>query len=152
MAAQTQNSTRYSIVSAVIAISKKNIEIGKIIGRKGRNLKPIAERTCTHIHVIDNTNPTQVEIKNKAENNSPGKGIDEAICQIDKLLEDIEIRDQKKDIVKGEKRVRFSDNNNYQHAMPRNHNDNDLKEEGKRVRRKKPRTNKKRQVRYFKNI
>jgi hypothetical protein len=148
MATQKQNSIRYFTVLTIIAISK-DIEIGKIIGRKGRNLKPIAERACTHIHVIDNTNPTQIEIKNKGENSSPGKGIDEAICQIDKLLENTELRDRRKDIVKEEKNVRFSDNDNYQYAIP---SDNDLKKERVRLRRKMPHTTKKRQVRYFKNI
>jgi hypothetical protein len=117
METQTQNSIRYSIVSTIIAVSK-NFEIGRIIGRKGRNIRPIEERTCTHIHVIDNTNPTQIEIK--AENISSGNGIDEAICQINNLLEDIEIRDQRKELVKEEKNVRFSNNDDYQQ---RNHND-----------------------------
>ncbi|RGB38570.1 hypothetical protein C1646_806066 [Rhizophagus diaphanus] len=154
METQIQNSIRYSIVSTTIEISK-DIEIGKLIGRKGRNLKPIAEKTGTHIHVSDNTNPAQIEIKiikGRVGNSSPGKRIDEAKFQIDKLLKDIETRNQRKDIEKEEKNVRILDNGNHQQATPKNHKDNDLKEERKRFKRKTPHMTKKRQVKYFKNI
>ncbi|CAG8671458.1 15749_t:CDS:2 [Rhizophagus irregularis] len=77
--------------------------------------------------------------------------INKAICQIDKLLEDIEIRNRKKDIEKEKKNSRISDNGNHQHATPRNHKDNDLKEKRKRFKRRMPHTTKARQVRY-KNI
>ncbi|CAB4390023.1 unnamed protein product [Rhizophagus irregularis] len=154
METQRQNSIRYSVVSTTIEISK-HIEIGKLIGRKGRNLKPIAEKTSTHIHVIDNTNPAQIEIKiikDRVGNSSPRKRIDEAKFQIDKLLEDIETRNRRKDIEKEEEKVRFSDNGNRQHATvatPRNHKDTDLKEERKRFKRKTP--YKKRQSRNKEN-
>ena len=49
-----QNSAKVSIL--------QNIEIGKLIGRGGRNLKPIAEETGTSIVVNTNTNPAQFEI------------------------------------------------------------------------------------------
>ncbi|CAB4421609.1 unnamed protein product [Rhizophagus irregularis] len=151
---QMQNSIRYSVVSTTIEISK-HIEIGKLIGRKGRNLKPIAEKTGTHIHVIDNTNPVQIEIKiikGRVGNSSPGKRINEAKFQIDKLLEDIETRNQRKDIEKEEKNVRISDNGNHQQATPRNHKDNDLKEKRKRYKRKMSHTTKTRQSRNKENV
>ncbi|RGB39890.1 hypothetical protein C1646_753910 [Rhizophagus diaphanus] len=119
---QMQNSIRYSVVSTTIEISK-HIEIGKLIGRKGRKLKPIAERL------------------------SPEKRIDEAKFQIDKLLKGIETRNQRKDIEKVEKNVRISDNSNHQKATPRNHKDNDLKDKRKRFKRKMSHTTKTRQSR-----
>ncbi|CAB5354881.1 unnamed protein product [Rhizophagus irregularis] len=125
---QMQNSIRYSVVSTTIEISK-HIEIGKLIGRKGRNLKPIAEKTGTHIHVIDNTNPAQIEIKII-------KGRVGNKFQVVKLLKDIETRNQRKNIEKVEKNVRISDNSNHQKATPRNHKDNDMKEKRKRFKRK----------------
>ncbi|CAB4446903.1 unnamed protein product [Rhizophagus irregularis] len=130
---KSKNSIRYSVVSTTIEVSK-HIEIGKLIGRKGRNLKPIAEKT------------------GRVGNSSPGKRIDEAKFQIDKLLKDIETRNQIKDIEKEEKNVRFSDNGNRQHATvatPRNHKDDALKEERKRFKRKTP--YKKRQSRNKEN-
>ncbi|CAG8507699.1 1646_t:CDS:2 [Rhizophagus irregularis] len=99
MEKQMQNSIRYSTVSTTMEIPK-NVEIGKLIGRKGRNLKPIEEGT--------------------------------AICQIDKLLEDIDIRSRRNDIEKEGKNSRISDNGNHQHATPRNHKDTDPKEKRKR--------------------
>ncbi|PKB91756.1 hypothetical protein RhiirA5_447661, partial [Rhizophagus irregularis] len=117
-----------------------------------RNLKPIAEKTGTHIHVIDNTNPAQIEIKiikGRVGNSSPGKRIDEAKFQVDKLLKDIETRNQRKNIEKVEKNVRISDNSNHQKATPRNHKDNDMKEKRKKFKRKMPHTTKTRQARYF---
>jgi rRNA processing protein Krr1/Pno1 len=41
----------------------QNIVIGKLIGREGCNLKPIAERTGTYIYVDSNTNPAQIKIR-----------------------------------------------------------------------------------------
>ncbi|CAB4417362.1 unnamed protein product [Rhizophagus irregularis] len=154
MEKQMQNSIRYSTVLTIIEISD-HVEIGKLIGRKGRNLKPIAEKTGTHIHVIDNTNPTQIEIKiikDRVGNSSPGKRIDEAKFQIDKLLKDIETRNQRKDIEKEEKNVRISDNGNHQHATPSNHKDNDPKEKRKRFKRKMPHTTKTRQSQNKENV
>ncbi|CAB5370322.1 unnamed protein product [Rhizophagus irregularis] len=112
MAKQMQNSIRNSIVSTTIKISK-DIEVGRLIGRKGRNLKPIAEKTGTHIHVIENTNPIEIKIeiiKDRVGNSSPWERIDEAKFQLDKLLEDIETKSQRKDMEKEEKNVRISDN------------------------------------------
>ncbi|PKB98136.1 hypothetical protein RhiirA5_431874 [Rhizophagus irregularis] len=59
-----------SIISTTIEISK-NVEIGRLIGRKGY-------------------------YKYRDENISPWEWINKAIFQIDKLLEDIEIRNRKK--------------------------------------------------------
>ncbi|CAB5215333.1 hypothetical protein RhiirA5_471914 [Rhizophagus irregularis] len=147
MAKQMQNSIRNSIVSTTIKISK-DIEVGRLIGRKGRNLKPIAEKTGTHIHVIENTNPIEIKIeiiKDRVGNSSPWERIDEAKFQLNKLLEDIETKSQRKDMEKEEKNVRISDNGNHQHATPRNHKDNDSKEKRKRFNRKMSHTTKTRQ-------
>ncbi|CAB4411742.1 unnamed protein product [Rhizophagus irregularis] len=123
METKMQNSIRYSTVLTIIEISD-HVEIGKLIGRKGRNLKPIEKGT-------DN--------ENRDENISTGEWINKAICQIGKLLEDIEIRNRKKDIEKEKNNSRISDNGNHQHATvatPRNHKDNDQKEKRKRSKRK----------------
>ncbi|CAB4405210.1 unnamed protein product [Rhizophagus irregularis] len=137
MEIQMQNSIRYSTVSTTMEIPK-NVEIGKLIGRKGRNLKPIEKGTGTRIYINTEVNPRQIEIKinkddkDRDENISPWDWINKAICQIDKLLEDIEIRSRRKDIEKEGKNSRISDNGNHQHATPRNHKDTDPKEKRKR--------------------
>ncbi|PKY44715.1 hypothetical protein RhiirA4_400250, partial [Rhizophagus irregularis] len=56
-----QNSIRYSTVSTTMEIPK-NVEIGKLIGRKGRNLKPIEKGTGTRIYINTEVNPRQIEI------------------------------------------------------------------------------------------
>uniref|UniRef100_U9SYD9 K Homology domain-containing protein n=1 Tax=Rhizophagus irregularis (strain DAOM 181602 / DAOM 197198 / MUCL 43194) TaxID=747089 RepID=U9SYD9_RHIID len=137
MEKQMQNSIRYSTVSTTMEIPK-NVEIGKLIGRKGRNLKPIEEGTGTRIYINTEVNPRQIEIKinnddkDRDENISPWDWINKAICQIDKLLEDIDIRSRRNDIEKEGKNSRISDNGNHQHATPRNHKDTDPKEKRKR--------------------
>ncbi|PKY27902.1 hypothetical protein RhiirB3_443804 [Rhizophagus irregularis] len=111
-----------------------------------RNLKPIEKGTGTRIYINTEVNPRQIEIKinkddkDRDENISPWDWINKAICQIDKLLEDIEIRSRRNDIEKEGKNSRISDNGNHQHATPRNHKDTDPKEKRKRF------TNKTRQV------
>ncbi|PKY56079.1 hypothetical protein RhiirA4_476099 [Rhizophagus irregularis] len=75
-----QNSIRYTTISTTIEISK-NVEIGRLIGRKGCNIKPIEKGT---------------DYKYRDENISPWEWINKAIFQVDKLLEDIEIRNRKK--------------------------------------------------------
>ncbi|CAB4398936.1 unnamed protein product [Rhizophagus irregularis] len=86
-----QDSIRYSTVLTIIEISD-HVEIGKLIGRNGRNLKPIEKGT-------DN--------EDRDENISTGERINKAICQIDKLLENIEIRNRRKDIEKRKTIVEF---------------------------------------------
>ncbi|PKY55855.1 hypothetical protein RhiirA4_410836, partial [Rhizophagus irregularis] len=56
-----QNSIRYSTVLTIIKISG-HVEIGKLIGRKGRNLKPIEKGTGTHIYINTKISPRQIEI------------------------------------------------------------------------------------------
>ncbi|EXX51861.1 hypothetical protein RirG_257980 [Rhizophagus irregularis DAOM 197198w] len=121
METKMQNSIRYSTISTTMVISEM---------LKGRNIKPIEKGTG---------------YKYKDENISLWEWINKAICQIDKLLEDIEIRNRKKDIEKEKKNSRISDNGNHQHATPRNHKDNDLKEKRKRFKRRMPHTTKARQ-------
>ncbi|GES84478.1 hypothetical protein GLOIN_2v1705292 [Rhizophagus clarus] len=155
METKVQNHIRYSTILTIIEIPE-NIENGQLIGSNGRNLKPIANKTGTHIHVIDDTNPTQIKIeinKKRIGNKFPINRINEAVCQINMLLEDIEIRNRRKKTENEEKNVRISNNGNHQYATPRNHKDNDSKEEKKRVNQKMSHTTKtQRQVRYFKNI
>lgn len=50
------------LISTVIPIPE-HIEVGKLIGREGRNLKPISAKTGTFVSVNTNTNPAQIEIK-----------------------------------------------------------------------------------------
>ncbi|RGB28015.1 hypothetical protein C1646_797810 [Rhizophagus diaphanus] len=151
MEKQMQNSIRYSTVLTIIEIPD-HVKIGKLIGRKGRNLKPIEKVTGTHIHIYKEISPRQIEIKinkdnkDRGENISTGERINKAICQIDKLLEEIEIRNQRKDIEKEEKNVKIADNDtNHQDATvatvatvvtPKNNKDNDLKEKIKRFKQK----------------
>ncbi|GBB85995.1 hypothetical protein RclHR1_12430004 [Rhizophagus clarus] len=150
METEVQNSIRYSPILTIIEIPN-DIVIGQLIGRKGRNLNPIKDETGTHIRVIDDdTNPTQIEIeinKNKVGNNLPVNRIDEAIYQINKLLEDIEINNRRRETEKEEKNARISNNGNYQHASPRNYEDNDLKEERRKFNQKIPHTTRTRQSR-----
>ncbi|RGB40634.1 hypothetical protein C1646_753073 [Rhizophagus diaphanus] len=70
-----QNSIRHSTISTTIEISE-NVEVGKLIGRGGRNIKPIERGS---------------DYKFKDENISLWEWINKAICQIDNLLEDIEV-------------------------------------------------------------
>ena len=76
----------------------------KLIGRKGHNLKPIEKGTGTRIYMNTEVNPRQIEIKinkddkDRDENISPWEWVNKAIHQMDKLLEDIEIRSRRKDI------------------------------------------------------
>ncbi|RGB29612.1 hypothetical protein C1646_672334 [Rhizophagus diaphanus] len=158
MEKQMQNSIRYSTVLTTIEISD-NVEIGKLIGREGSNLKPIEKGTGTHIYINTKISPRQIEIKinnkdnkDRGENISTGERINKAICQqIDKLLEDIEVSNRRKDVEKEGKFVRIADNGtNHQQAIPKNHKDNNQKEKRKRSKRKMPNTNKTRQVKYFK--
>ncbi|CAB4410892.1 unnamed protein product [Rhizophagus irregularis] len=121
-----QNSIRNSAISTTMEISE-NVEVGKLIGRGGRNIKPIERGTGTCIYINSKVNPRQIEIKInkdykfKDENISLWEWINKAICQIDNLLEDIEVRNRKKDIEKEKNNSRISDNGNHQHATPRNH-------------------------------
>ncbi|CAB4417679.1 unnamed protein product [Rhizophagus irregularis] len=157
METKMQNSIRYSTISTTMEISE-NVEVGKLIGRGGRNIKPIEKGTGTCIYINTEVNPRQIEIKinkdykYKDENISLWEWIDKAICQIDKLLEDIEIRNRKKDIEKEKKNSRISDNGNHQHATSRNHKDNDLEEKRKGFKRRMPNATKARQSQNKKNI
>ncbi|GBB85996.1 hypothetical protein RclHR1_12430005 [Rhizophagus clarus] len=154
METKVQNSIRYSPILTIIEIPK-DIVIGQLIGSNGRNLKPIMKKTGTLIHVIDDANPTQIKIeinKKRVGNNLPVNRIDEAIYQINMLLEYIEIRNRRRETEREEKNARISNNGNHQYATPRNHKDRDSKEEKKRINQKMLHTTKTRQVRYFKNI
>ncbi|CAG8609938.1 1688_t:CDS:2 [Rhizophagus irregularis] len=87
MAKQMQNSIRNSIVSTTIKISK-DIEVGRLIGRKGRNLKPIAEKTEDietksqrkdmekeekNVRISDNGNHQHATPRNHKDNDSKEK-------------------------------------------------------------------------------
>ncbi|GBC42867.2 hypothetical protein GLOIN_2v1835204 [Rhizophagus irregularis DAOM 181602=DAOM 197198] len=138
MEMQMLNSIRYSTILTIIEISD-HVEIGKLIGRKGRNLKPIEKGTGTHIYINTKISPRRIEIKinnkdnkDRNENISTEERINKAICQIDKLLEDIEIRNRRKDVEKEGNFVRIADNGtNHKHATPKNHKDNNQKEKRK---------------------
>uniref|UniRef100_U9UIF3 K Homology domain-containing protein n=1 Tax=Rhizophagus irregularis (strain DAOM 181602 / DAOM 197198 / MUCL 43194) TaxID=747089 RepID=U9UIF3_RHIID len=76
----------------------QQIEIGKLIGREGRNIKPIAERTGTHIYVDKITKPAQISISvNKKKEGPPFKNrIDEARNQLNDLMKDISAQNERK--------------------------------------------------------
>ncbi|RGB27004.1 hypothetical protein C1646_820038 [Rhizophagus diaphanus] len=140
-----QNSIKSLTISTTMEIPK-HVEIGKLIGRRGRKIKPIEKGTGTHILITTEENLRQIEFsinkddKDKDENISPEERINEAICQIDKLIEDIEIRNRRKDIEKEGGNGRILDNRNQQHVIPRNHKNNDPKEKRKRPKRRVPHT------------
>src|ERR1044072_2177810 len=66
------------------------VKIGALIGCKGRNLKPIADRTGTYIHV--NVYTAQIEIKiNQKSNATPvDNRINEAKNQLNDLIKELE--------------------------------------------------------------
>jgi hypothetical protein len=131
----------YSTVSVIIEIIKP-IDVDKLIGHKGCNLKPIATRTGTNIHVEKNTKPTQIVIKDSRINgNSADERINDAKCRLGRLIQDI-TKEEKKN-------VRFSDNDDHQHVPPRNH---DSRERRKYYEQETSHTTNSRNVRHFKNI
>ncbi|GBB99300.1 hypothetical protein RclHR1_03480004 [Rhizophagus clarus] len=69
----------------------QHIEIGKLIGREGRNLKPIAERTGTYIYVDTKTNPAQIKIhiNKKKVYSSFENRINDARNQLNDLIKNI---------------------------------------------------------------
>jgi hypothetical protein len=69
----------------------QHIEVGKLIGREGRNLKPIAERTGTHIYIDTKINPAQIKIHiNKKKENPPFENrINDARNQLNNLMKNI---------------------------------------------------------------
>ncbi|CAB5215335.1 unnamed protein product [Rhizophagus irregularis] len=69
----------------------QNIEIGKLIGREGRNLKPISEKTGTHIYIDTKSNPAQIKIYiNKKKENPPFENrINDARNQLNNLMKNI---------------------------------------------------------------
>uniref|UniRef100_U9T6P0 K Homology domain-containing protein n=1 Tax=Rhizophagus irregularis (strain DAOM 181602 / DAOM 197198 / MUCL 43194) TaxID=747089 RepID=U9T6P0_RHIID len=69
----------------------QNIEIGKLIGREGRNLKPISEKTGTHIYVDTNKIPAQIKIyvNNKKEIPPFENRINDASSQLNDLINKI---------------------------------------------------------------
>ncbi|GBC11595.2 hypothetical protein GLOIN_2v1509908 [Rhizophagus irregularis DAOM 181602=DAOM 197198] len=66
METKMQNSIRYSTVLTIIEISD-HVEIGKLIGRKGRNLKPIEKGTEMKIFRLGSGSIKYIE---KEKNNS----------------------------------------------------------------------------------
>src|SRR5687767_12510187 len=73
----------------------KNIEIGRLIGRNGLNLKPISDRTGTFISVNTNTKPAQIEIKINRQSNSDlasfENRMNKAKDQLNDLIKKLEI-------------------------------------------------------------
>ncbi|CAG8669453.1 15617_t:CDS:2 [Rhizophagus irregularis] len=66
----------------------KHIDIGRLIGRDGRNLKPIAKKTGTYISVNTIAIPAKFEIKldNKSTLPPSKERIKEAIDKLEALL------------------------------------------------------------------
>ncbi|RGB38556.1 hypothetical protein C1646_740511 [Rhizophagus diaphanus] len=76
----------------------QQIEIGKLIGREGRNIKPIAESTGTNIYIDKTTKPEQITIRvNKKKEGPPFKNrIDEARNQLTDLMKNISAQNERK--------------------------------------------------------
>ncbi|UZO03590.1 uncharacterized protein OCT59_023994 [Rhizophagus irregularis] len=138
-----ENQSSFKVYTAIEITNP--VDVGKLIGHKGCNLKPIATRTGTNIHVDKKENEELVIIKIqvKVENDSSDKRIKEAIYQM---------MQSKKE----EKKVRFSDDDNHQHVPPRtpprNQRDFDSKERRNNFNQETSYATNSRQVRYFNNI
>ncbi|CAB5345960.1 unnamed protein product [Rhizophagus irregularis] len=143
-----ENQSSFKVYTAIEITNP--VDVGKLIGHKGCNLKPIATRTGTNIHVDKKENEELVIIKIqvKVENDSSDKRIKEAIYQMMQLVEDLTKKEEKK--------VRFSDDDNHQHVPPRtpprNQRDFDSKERRNNFNQETSYATNSRQVRYFNNI
>ena|ERR1051325_1398772 len=128
------------------------VKIGALIGCKGRNLKPIADRTGTYIHV--NVNTAQIEIKiNQKSNATPvDNRINEAKNQLNDLIKELEKERNRKKVPlkKKENNVGFLRNNDNRHETLR---DTELRKERRYSKREmNEQTDSVQQVnRYFKN-
>src|SRR6266498_3868763 len=85
----------YMIISTIIPIPQ-HIEVGKLIGHKGCNLKPISTKTGTLIFVNTNTNPSQIEVKYNSRSPPSNSQINEAKYMVDNLIKRIEKETKKK--------------------------------------------------------
>jgi hypothetical protein len=92
----------FMIISTVIPIPE-NIEAGKLIGREGRNLKPISTKTDTIISVNTNTNPAQIEIKYDSRYPPSNSQINEAKDLLNNLIKNIE-KEEKRRLLKEKKK------------------------------------------------
>ncbi|CAB4482665.1 unnamed protein product [Rhizophagus irregularis] len=123
-----ENQSSFKVYTAIEITNP--VDVGKLIGHKGCNLKPIATRTV------------------KVENDSSDKRIKEAIYQMMQLVEDLTKKEEKK--------VRFSDDDNHQHVPPktppRNQRDLDSKERRNNFNQETSYATNSRQVKYFNNI
>ncbi|RIA80368.1 hypothetical protein C1645_792673 [Glomus cerebriforme] len=81
--------TSTTVTSTVIPIPQ-HIEVGRIIGREGRNLKPIREKTGTLISVNTNTKPPQIEIKYNTSSPPSNEQINEAKNLLNNLIEKVD--------------------------------------------------------------
>lgn len=135
---------------AIIELTNPMIDIGKLIGHKGCNLKPIATKTGTNINIRvdkdkENTEIVKIKIQVKVEDDSSDERINKAKYQMIQLVEDITKKEEKK--------VRFSDDDNHQHTPPpRNQRSFDSKERRNNFNQESSHATNAQQVRYFKNI
>ncbi|RIA81697.1 hypothetical protein C1645_789858 [Glomus cerebriforme] len=132
--------TSTTVTSTVIPIPQ-HLEIGKIIGREGRNLKPICEKTGTFISVNTNTKPAQIEIKYNIRLPPPSNNqINEAKNLLNNLVEKIDKERKKHLKEKRENNVRFLDdfnrnNGSNNHTVSRYHKEISVKKERKQSKR-----------------
>ena len=130
MQTQTQP-PRYSVHSIIPTkiLIPKHIEIGRLIGRDGRNLKPIADGTGTFIHVNTTTNPARIEIKIKQLSNasylSPKGRINEAENQLNDLIKKLEEKGNRRKVKPVKNRINEENEENDQLIK-------ELKKEGNR--------------------
>ncbi|GBC04620.1 hypothetical protein RclHR1_05790001 [Rhizophagus clarus] len=104
----------------------KYIEIGKLIGREGCNLKPIEEETGTRIKVNTDTKPAHIEIKinEKITLLSCKDRVKEASNKLNNLMKTISEKEKKK---KGGHNYSGKKDNHY--AKTRSWKEKDLKKE-----------------------
>ncbi|GBB92097.1 hypothetical protein RclHR1_19630001 [Rhizophagus clarus] len=87
----------------------QNIVISKLVGRKGCNLKPIVEKTGTHIYVNSKESPAKIEVRINEKKEIPlfDNRINDAFNRLTDLMNKISKQGNKKvDKVKKSKKER----------------------------------------------
>ncbi|RIA84921.1 hypothetical protein C1645_831582 [Glomus cerebriforme] len=132
MQTQIQN-PRYSTISIIstrITIPQ-NVEIGKLIGFRGHNLKKIGGKTNTFIYVNSDTNPAQIEISLKNFSNGSEKKITKALDKLDKLIKSLETERNQIHTGKMEEKDRILKDDNNQQATLKIQKEIDSEKKGK---------------------
>ena len=90
----------------------KNVEIGRLIGSKGCNLKPITSKTGTYIHVESKTNTPHIKVTIKKNGTDYNRSVEARMDEAKDLLNDLikNTRRKKVFMTKKEDDTRFLDN------------------------------------------